>query len=108
MICRESFIAIMDQADSYYNGNVFKAFNLLGVGENIINDIIDGIVSAINDDVDPQRRANLNDLTKDCGSYIWEWLIGVSELNEICKTAGELYDYILKEYEREPITVNNN
>ena len=108
MINKESFVTIMNQADDYYNGNILKAFNMLGIGENIINDVIDGILVAIDNDVDPQRRANLNDFTKDCGSYIWEWLIGLSEFNEICKTAAELYDYIIKEYEREPIVINKH
>ena len=108
MICKESFVEIMDAADSYYNGDIFKAFNLLDIGENAINNIIDAMISAIDTDADPQRRANLNDFTKDCGSYIFEWLFGESELNEICKTAEELYDYILEEYKREAISIKKH
>ena len=108
MINKESFIAIMNQAYAYYNGDILKAFDMLGMGENVVNDVMDGILEAINNDVDPQRHANLNDLTKDCGSYIWEWLLGPSEFNEVCKTAEELYDYIIKEYEREPIVINKH
>lgn len=98
MIEKASFIKIMDTLDAYFNGDILKAFDLLGIGENEINKHMDIIIDSIDKDVDPKQLARHDDFTADCGSFVCEWLFGVSDLQERCKTAGELYDYIVEKY----------
>ena len=98
MINRDSFINIMDALDSYFNGDILKAFDLLGIYENKIHDHFDIIVGAIDKDIDPEDLARADENTADCGSYVCEWLFGVSDFNEKCKTSAELYDYIVERY----------
>jgi hypothetical protein len=100
MINRESFITIMDAADEYFNGDIWKAFNLLGSGENVITDLMDNVLTAIDKDVDPKRLGMTDEYTSPCGSFIFEWVCGEGEFQEICKTAGDLYDYIARQYEQ--------
>ena len=100
MIKRESFIAIMDAADEYFNGDIWKALTILGNGENVITDQMDNILTAIDKDVDPKRLGALDEYTSQCGSYIFEWVCGEGEFQEVCKTAGDLYDYIVRQYEQ--------
>ena len=99
MINKESFIDIMDALDSYFNGDILKAFDMLGIYDNKINDNFDIIVDAIEKDIDPENLARTDPNTADCGSYICEWLFGTSDFNEKCKTSSELYDYIVTRYE---------
>ena len=98
MIGRESFISVLDAIDAYFNGEIFEAFNTLGIAENKINDHIDAIIVAIDNDVDPKHLARQDENVLDCGSYIFEWLFGTSDFQEKCKTAGQLYDYIVAQY----------
>ena len=88
----------MDALDSYFNGDILKAFDMLGIYNTKINDHLDIIVDAIDRDIDPENLAYTDPNTVDCGSYICEWLFGVSDFNEKCKTSGELYDYIVTRY----------
>lgn len=104
MINRESFINIMDTLDSYFNGDILKAFDMLGIYDNKINTHFNIIVDAIDKDMDPKDLARTDPNTADCGSYICEWLFGVSDFNEKCKTSGELYDYIATRYETQKIS----
>ena len=98
MIERDNFIKIMDTLDDYYNGDIAKAFEILGMSENNIHTHMDAIIDAIDADMDPKHLGRADNLTAFCGSYICEWLFGTGEFQEKCKTAGELYDYIVAAY----------
>ena len=99
MITKESFVKIMNALDEYYVGDIYKAFQLLQIEDaNAITALIDVICEAIDKDIDPRHFAKYDDLTYDCGSYIFEWLFGEGAFQEECKTAEELYDYIMKAY----------
>ena len=90
MISRENFITIMDSADEYFNGDIWKAFNLLGSGDNAISDVMDHILTAIDKDVDPKHLGQTDEYTSFCGSFVFEWVCGEGEFQEVCKTAGDL------------------
>ena len=99
MITRESFIKILDTVDEYFNGETQKALCILGIGENKLNVMFDTIISAVDADVDPKHLAMKDENTVDCGSYVCEWLFGVTDFQEKCADAGALYDYIVAKYE---------
>ena len=99
MITKDSFIAIMNTFDAYYNGDIMKGFKLLGVAENAVTDSMDAILEALERDLDPKRLARIDEYTYDCGAFITEWLIGEGEFQEVCKDAAALYDYVAAKYE---------
>ena len=98
MITKASFVKIMDKLDEYHNGEIWKALQTLGIEENIFTNLLDTITDVMNEEVDPKHLARTDELTMDCGCYVQDWLFGSSEINEKCKTAEELYDYIIKKY----------
>lgn len=98
MITQASFVKIMDKLDEYYNGETWSALKTLGIEESVFTNLIDTITDIINEEVDPKHLARTDELTMDCGCYIHDWLFGSSEINEKCKTAEELYDYIAEKY----------
>lgn len=99
MITRESFVKILDTVDEYFNGEIQKALCTLGMDENRMGDMFDAIISAVDADVDPKHLAMKDENTADCGSYVCEWLFGVTDFQEKCADAGALYDYIVAKYE---------
>ena len=98
MITKDSFVKIVNAFDAYYNGEINDALEALGIQENAFTALMDTICEAISKDIDPRHFAKDDDLTCDCGSYIFEWLFGEGAFQEECKTAEELYDYIMKAY----------
>jgi hypothetical protein len=98
MITKASFVKIMDKLDEYYNGEIWKALQALGIEENVFTNLLDTITDVMNEEVDPKHLARTDELTMDCGCYVHDWLIGNSEINEKCKTAEERYDYISEKY----------
>lgn len=98
MITKTSFVKIMDKLDEYYNGEIWKALQTLGIEENVFTNLLDTITDVMNEEVDPKHLARTDKLTMDCGCYVHDWLLGSSEINEKCKTAEELYDYIVEKY----------
>lgn len=105
MITKESFVKIVNACDAYFNGEAFDALKILGMDENLINNYFDAIIDAVDNDIDPKHVARNDDFTYDCGSYVCEWLFGTGEFQEKCKTAEELYDYIIEQYESEKTLV---
>lgn len=99
MITKESFIKILNTVDEYFNGDIQEAFCTLGMDENKISDMFDVIISALDADVDPRHLATKDENTADCGSYVCEWLFGVTDFQEKCADASALYDYIVAKYE---------
>lgn len=98
MINKTSFIETMNILDEYFNGEMAKARNTLGIGECRTNELMDKLITAIADDVDPKHLAREDELVADCGCYICEYLFGVGEFQETCPNAEKLYDYIAKKY----------
>lgn len=98
MITKTSFVKIMDKLDEYFNGEAWKALETLGMEENFFTNLLDTITDVMNEEVDPKHLARTDELTMDCGCYVHDWLFGGSEINEKCKTAEELYDYIIEKY----------
>ena len=95
---KETFVAIVDVLDEYFNGDIAKAFNLLGISENKIAEEMDKILLAVENEIDPEHLAKEDELVADCGSYICNWLFSTEEFNEVCPNAGALYDYIENAY----------
>ena len=98
MIKRDSFIRIMNELDEFFNGEVRDAFEMLGIYDNRIQDEMDKIIAAIDEDVDPLHLAKDDVLASVSGSYLCEWLFSISEFNEKYPTAADLYDYICAVY----------
>ena len=98
MINRDSFITIVSVLDEFFNGEVKEGFELLGICDNRIQDEMDKIVAAIDNDVDPLHLAQKDNFTAWSGSYLYEWLFGDSSFNEECQTGADLYDYICTVY----------
>ena len=98
MINRDSFIAIVDELDEFFNGEVREAFEKLDIYESRIQDEMDKIITAIDNDVDPLHLAQEDKFTTLSGSYLCEWLFGTSSFNEECQTGADLYDYICAAY----------
>jgi hypothetical protein len=98
MINRDSFIKIMNELDEFFNGEVREAFEKLGIYDSRIQDEMDKIIAAIDNDVDPLHLAQEDKFTSFSGSYLCEWLFGISEFNEKCPTSADLYDYICSAY----------
>ena len=97
-LTRENFIKIIDAIDEYYCGDVAQARAVLGIGECVTNELMDIILDAISETVDPKRLAAKDENTSDCGDYICTYLFAETEFQEICPTAGALYDYIKEKY----------
>lgn len=98
MISRDSFIAIVNTFDEYWNDKI-EHLEALGISESYFNCAFDVIIDAIETDIDPEHTASKDDLCYDCGSYICEWLFGGGEFQERCPDAGALYDYIVAKYQ---------
>jgi hypothetical protein len=99
MITKDSFIKIVDALDEYFNGDVAKALYALNISENVITDLMDNILSAIGREIDPEEKARTDEKVSDCGDYICSYLFSETEFQELCPTAGALYDYIRSVYE---------
>lgn len=98
MMKKETFVVIMTEMDTYFNGDIADAFHKLGASENVINNCMDNILSALTKEIDPLKIAATDPFTEDCGDYICEWLFGGGEFQEKCPTAESLYDYIYEQY----------
>jgi hypothetical protein len=98
MINRDSFIKIVNELDEFFNGEVREAFEMLGIYDNRIQDEMDKIIAAIDNDVDPLHLAQEDKFASFSGSYLCEWLFGMSSFNEECPTGADLYDYICAVY----------
>ena len=99
MITKETFIKVMNELDAFY-GETQALMEKFGFrDDNIIASSFDRIVDALDTEIDPKELARKDEISKDCGSYICDWLFGPSELNEKCPTAADLYDYIINRYE---------
>ena len=99
MITKDNFIKIVDALDEYFNGDVAKALYALSISENVITDLMDNILSAIGREIDPQEKARTDEKVADCGDYLCSYLFSETEFQELCPTAGALYDYITSVYE---------
>lgn len=102
MMNKETFVVIINELDSYFNGDIAEGFDKLGIYENHINSCFDNILTAIDKEVDPECYAEEDALTKDCGSYVCCWLFSETEFQEKCPTAEALYDYIESKYSEAP------
>lgn len=98
MISKESFVKIMDTLDEFFNGEQYDAMQKLGICESFFQDCMDKVISAIAHDVDPCGIARDDAFGTVSGCFICEWLFGEGEFQEECKTAGELYEYIVNAY----------
>ena len=106
MINKESFVQIIDALDEFWNEKN-EHLRALGIEENYFHDFADTILTAIEADIDPKKTARDDDYCYDCGAYICEWLLGTGEFQEECKTAGELYDYIVAKYQPKEVPTDN-
>lgn len=102
ILTRENFIKIVDAIDEYYCGEVALARATLGIEECVTNELMDIILDAISETVDPKHIAVIDENTSDCGDYICAYLFTETEFQEICPTAGALYDYIKEKYNEAP------
>lgn len=98
MINKTSFIEIMNILDEYFNGEMAKAFNTLGIYECRTTELMDILIIAMTEDIDPKHLAREDELTMDNGCYICEYLFDDGEFRETCPDAGKLYDYIAEKY----------
>ena len=99
MMNKSTFITIMNEMDKFYN-ETWKSMEALGFNQdsNAITIAMDTILEAVDKEIDPKRLAKDNIYTEESGSFLFEWLFGETEFNEVCKTAGALYDFILNIY----------
>ena len=102
MMNKETFVTIINELDSYFNGDISEGFDKLGIYENNINRCFDNILTAIDKEMDPECYAEEDPLTCDCGSFVCCWLFCETEFQEKCPTAEALYDYIEKKYNEAP------
>ena len=98
MITKESFVSIVNALDEYWNDKI-EHMEALGIGENYFNSFTDTIIDAIEKEIDPKHTARDDEYCYDCGAYLCEWLFGTGDFQEKCKTAEELYDYIIAKYQ---------
>lgn len=98
MITKTTFVALMNTLDEYWNDKA-PLLSQLGIEECYFHSFADNFTDALDREVDPKRLARYDKYCYDCGSFIIEWLLGDSEFQEVCKTAEELYDYIMTAYE---------
>lgn len=99
---KKTFTTIVNQLDSYYNGDISEGFAKLGIYENSINICMDAILDVLDDEIDPERYAEEDPYTKYSGSYVCAWLFDCTEFQDVCPTAEDLYDYIEKKYSEAP------
>ena len=100
MMNKSTFVTIMNEMDKFYN-ETWKPMEALGFNQdsNAITIAMDTILEAVDKEIDPKRLAKDNVYTEESGSFLFEWLFGETEFNEVCKTAESLYDFILHIYE---------
>jgi hypothetical protein len=94
MISKESFVSIMEALDEFWNDKV-EHLKALDIHESYFTNFTDKIIAALEEDIDPKKTARNDEYCYDCGTYICEWLFGEGEFQEKCKTAAELYEYIV-------------
>lgn len=94
MISKESFVNIMEALDEFWNDKV-EHLRALDIHESYFTNFTDKIIAALEVDIDPKKTARNDEYCYDCGAYICEWLFGEGEFQEQCKTAAELYEYIV-------------
>ena len=102
MMNKETFVTIINELDSYFNGDISEGFDKLGIYENNINRCFDNILTAIDKEMDPECYAEEDPLTSDCGRFVCCWLFCETEFQEKCPTAEALYDYITAKYDEAP------
>ena len=95
---KDTFVKIANMLDEFFNGEPAKALDALGIGECIFTKCMDTIIDAIDAEMDPDQKAKNDEYCIMSGSYLYEWLFGMNEFNEICATAEALYDYIIAQY----------
>lgn len=96
---KETFVIIMNELDTFFNDTMEKMAKVgFDLNENPIIDSFDAIADAIHDEIDPDKLAHEDKYCADYGSFIYEWLYGYTEFNDICPTAESLWDYILNAY----------
>ena len=97
MISKTAFVKIVDALDELWNEKI-EHLRALDMEESYIATFSDIITEAISEEIDPKHRARTDEAAMDCGDYVCEWLFGTGEFQEICKTAEDLYDYIINKY----------
>jgi len=98
MIEKKNFITMADTIKQYFTGDVPKAFDILGINETVIDNMMDAFTMALSNEVDPLGLARLDENVVDCGDYICHWLFNEGEFEKLCPTASDLYDYIVNRY----------
>ena len=95
MMNKSTFITIMNEMDKFYN-ETWKSMEALGFNQdsNAITVGMDTILEAVDKEIDPKGLAKNDSYTKESGSFLFEWLFGETEFNNICATAENLWNYI--------------
>ena len=99
MISKTAFVKIVNALDELWNEKG-EHLHALGMDESYIATFADMIIEAMSEEIDPKHTARMDEAVMDCGDYICEWLFGTGEFQEICKTAEDLYDYIVNKYNK--------
>ena len=94
MIAKENFVTLVEALDIFWNEKN-SHLEALGIGDNYFHDFADIVMDVLEKEIDPQNTAKNDEYVHDCGAYICDWLFSSSKLREQCKTAAELYVYIL-------------
>lgn len=99
MINKQNFVSMMNALDEAFNGDFMKGLDLLGCSESSIDRALCDITNALDRDVDPDSLAEEDEMTSDCGSYLFDWLLSKDNpLYTAYPTAGSLFDYISRRY----------
>lgn len=95
---KKNFTKALKIFDEYYNGKISDALTILGIYENKLTQFMDEFIDIVAETLDPQNKAEDDDLTYNCGCYICEWLLGNDGLRDRYPTPEALYDYITAQY----------
>ena len=99
MITKSTFITIMNECDRFY-GETWDTMQKLGINTDCdpITRFADTVLEVIDKEVDPDRLAAEDKYCDQSESYLFEWLFGENEFNNICATAEDLWNYISAAY----------
>lgn len=98
---KKTFIIIMNELKHFY-GDTWEKVKALGFDpeHDAFTHFADMVYEALEEEVDPDRLAEKDKYCAEAESFLFEWIFGDSDFNNLCPTAEDLWNYIQKSYSK--------